>query len=70
MPRFAVQVVIFETEFDPERQMAAEITAATAGAAETEAITYFEDGGDGPLAGLTRGTDYTAVATPFGARPA
>lgn len=69
MPRYTVQVVIFENEFDPEQQMAMETTASDAAGAEAEAITYFEADGDGPLTGLTRGTDYTATATPFGARP-
>lgn len=64
MPRYTVKVVIF----DPEQEMAAERTAADGAAAEAEAITYFEDDGDGPLAGLTRDTDYSATATPFGTR--
>lgn len=64
MPRYAVNVTIF----DPEQGMAWEGNASDAANAEDQAIVYFEDNGDGPLAGLTRDTDYTAQATPFGER--
>lgn len=64
MPRYVVNVTIL----NPEQGMAWEGNAPDGPKAEDQAIVYFEDGGDGPLAGLTRNTDYTADATLFGAR--
>lgn len=62
MPRYTVAVNIY----DPPQGMAWEDNASDEADAEVQAITYFEDGGDGPLAGLTRDTgsggDYSAVA--------
>lgn len=55
MPWYTTNFLIFATE----AEMAKETNAASAAAAEAAAITYFEDGGSGPLAGLTKTTTLT-----------
>lgn len=74
MPRYTVTITVLADESG----MARECTAATEDEAAAETITYFEDGGNGPIAGMTESTprgstdngDYSVTVDPFGERPA
>lgn len=55
MAWYTTNILIFATE----SEMAKETNATSSAAAEAAAITYFEDDGNGPLAGLEKTTTLT-----------